>query len=96
MLSTTLDCQAEKKSSRFSFHQRSWTDIEKLWRGRVREPPNIEAMVKPKSSFGGSDSDRTPTNSSKGTFPRSPEHGPSSIGSSPSVTRKARESPNPG
>ena len=82
--------QSEKKSSRFSFHQRSWTDIEKLWRGRVREPPNIEAMIKPKSSYGDPENDRTPTNSTKGTFPRSPEHGPSSIGNSPSVTRKAR------
>ena len=82
--------QAEKKSPRFSFHQRSWTDIEKLWRGKVREPPNIDAMIKPKSSFGDAESDKTPTNSTKGTFPRSPEHGPSSIGTSPSVTRKAR------
>ena len=80
--------KAEKKSSRFSFHQRSWTDIEKLWRGKVREPPNIEAMIKPKSSFG--EVDKTPTNSTKGTIPRYPEHGPSSIGNSPSVTRKAR------
>ena len=57
-----------KKSSRFSFHQRSWTDIEKLWRGRVREPPNIEAMIKPKSSFGNADpgNDKTPTKACRG------------------------------
>ena len=30
---------------------RSWTEIERLWRGKAKEPPNIEPMFKPRSSF---------------------------------------------
>ena len=37
--------------AKVSFKDRSWTEIERLWRGKAKEPPNIEAMMKPRSSF---------------------------------------------
>lgn len=36
---------------KMGFRDRHWTEIEKLWRGKAREPPNIESLLKPQASF---------------------------------------------
>ena len=36
---------------KLGFRDRHWTEIEKLWRGKAREPPNIESLLKPQASF---------------------------------------------
>ena len=43
--------EASKRQKAISFKERSWSEIEKLWRGKAKEPPNIEAMFKSRSSF---------------------------------------------
>ena len=60
--SSKMETVCEKESQRsattttslkpkVSFKDRSWTEIEKLWRGKIKEPPSIEGMLKPNSSF---------------------------------------------
>jgi hypothetical protein len=36
---------------KLGFKDRSWTEIEKIWRGKAREPPSIETLLKPQSNY---------------------------------------------
>lgn len=47
------------KQKLISFKDRSWTEIERLWRGRAKESPNIENLFKPRSSFRGTKAERS-------------------------------------
>ncbi len=46
-----LMTSAKPSTFKLSFKDKSWTDLERLWKGKVRESPNIESMFKPRSSF---------------------------------------------
>jgi len=51
---STPECASPSSSTRAkiaNLKERSWTELEKLWRGKAKELPNIEYMLKPRSSF---------------------------------------------
>ena len=56
---------------KLGFKDRSWTELERLWKGKAKDPPgpNIEFMLKPKVSFA---SDRKDNDSRAMTLPVEP------------------------
>lgn len=36
---------------KLGFRDRHWTEIEKLWRGKAKDPPNIESLLKPQANY---------------------------------------------
>lgn len=56
--------------SRLSFKERSWTEIERLWKGKVKEPPNIEhVFIKNEKARAKNRSERSKTIPLSNTLP---------------------------
>jgi hypothetical protein len=90
--------KAATLQAKASFKERSWTEIEKLWRSKAKEPPNIEAFLKQPltrkercKTIPVGDSAKAMMHLSTSSVALPTSSSEAAIGASPSVTRKAIE-----